>query len=259
MHPRLLRAILSVATAVLLDGCSGTAGVAKPGDGHTLDGRLLLVEQGGRFYPRTGGDCFDVDLQSLELRERMELFQNARVRVQGVRQGEGLWSCPKSFALESLRQIQIISAPEAIQRDYFSDQLPESRLTDAESMRDFVTSVMRTIARKDFEAFSRLKFPDPVRDAAVRKSGYAKRRFDFIAGHADQFFGAALRKDAPQIIIRQYEGRTSATACICRRESGCKETDAFDAPTQGSWGDAMFCFRIDAGASGWQILDPIFG
>lgn len=251
--------MLSLVAVALLGGCNGSALIAKNGGGSTLDGRLLLVDYGGRFHPRNGGDCFDVDLQSLELRERMELFQNARVRVQGVQQGEGLWSCPKSFALESLQQIQVISAPQAIQREYFSDQLPEAGLAHAESMREFAILVMRTVARKDFDGFAKLKFPDPVRDAAVRKSGYAQRRFDFVADHAKQFFGAALRKDAPQVIIRQYEGHASATVCICRLESGCKVTDAFDAPAQGSWGDAMFCFRIDAGESGWQILDSIFG
>lgn len=253
------------------------AQVSVPDPQSTYVGRLLFDFDESALYLRERrstdvdpASCVSVRPSADSLRERMERVQNAWVRIKSVSWRES-GRCLTAVSVASVDEIEIISPPEALPPATLDGYLPEKNIAHARDIRRRAVEAMHAIAKRDYDVFRRMRLLDPKVDPALVEASndYPRRRFLFIAQHLPEFFGAAVKTRRPQVIVRQFEGRnTSAAACICRRSTKCRESDTFDAPRLGSWGDSMFCFRFyyDGDAetdqyqpSQWLIADPIFG
>jgi hypothetical protein len=269
--------ILSIAFAACAWGfaASGWAQTSSLDDQKEWSGRLLFTANDTRLVIKESAEassepesCADVRPLDDTLRERMEQFQNARVTIHEARPVVAE-SCARAISVPSFHAIEMLSRPEPFAPEDFSDHVPEALIPHAEDMRRFAIKVMERISRGDYQGFRRLQLLDPEAEMLLKRANndYPKRRFTFISQHAREFFGAAMRSANAQVIARRILGRNSTTTCICRRSTHCTESDGFDAPRLGSWGDAMFCFKIyydgDEEAESyrhqlWRVADPIF-
>ena len=274
----MLRTVLCTLAAVLFSGCaSSNRGPPVPEGGlSTWSGTLLFTVLDTRLYLHRGKvesnddkHCAEINPQDDSLREQMERLQNARVRIQSAGPGDSS-HCRYGITVASISDIENLSAPKAFEPQDLAGHVPQANISHADDIRRFALEVMRSIAAADYEGFRRLQLLDPVTESIMARThnDFAKRRFTFMTRHQKEFFGKALTSEAPQVIVRQIEGRRTVSACICRRSTQCKESEGFDAPRLGSWGDAMFCFKLfydkeneedEYSPSRWRVSDPIFG
>jgi hypothetical protein len=254
--------VVALAGALLSAACADGKPTTASAKSSELRGALVYLRDGGvRLYPESqSGPCVQIEVRIPEYGTQFETVQNAQVVIRNFVEAAPSSPCGRSIAVDSANDIIRRGEPLAFERQPFTDDLPEGEIEHLGEIRGTAAQLVNSIVEGDYSGFRSLLSRDQNLEELEKMRGTdpVRRRFDFMHNHSPQFFGAATKPAASQILVRRYARRQNATACVCRRGEGCKHSDTFDAPTMGSWGDAMFCFRLDQHDGGWKIADPIF-